>query len=173
MVALKHKARLLLHWHHICFGLAYMAGTSQRYNAGIMFWAWQSMLWMENLFLVALYMVLGRKVVCSLQSRHLSLFKWTVILVFLPFVCTVLHSEWAVHWGVMLDSWEAVFLSWSWPRNALILFIIITPPVYLYTDSSYFYTYCKTINKILSNVGLKNGNDTWKKSWKFKGGTSN
>lgn len=79
VVALKHKSRLLLRWHHICFGLAYMAGTSEHYNAGIMFWAWQSMLWMENLLLVALYTVLGRKVVCSLQSCHLSHFKWTVI----------------------------------------------------------------------------------------------
>lgn len=133
MVALKHKARLLLHWHHICFGLAYMAGTSQHYNAGIMFWAWQSVLWMEKLFLVASYTVLDRKVVCSLQSCHLSLFKWTVF--FLGFFIVragLLHTKWAARWGVMPDSWEAVSLSWFWPRNALILFIIIIlfPPAY-------------------------------------------
>lgn len=164
MVALKHKARLLLHWHHICFGLAYMAGTSQCYNARIMFWVWQSMLWIEHLFLVELYTVLGRKVACSLQSCHLSLFKWTVTPP-LFFVCAgLLHTKWAAHWGVVLNSWEAVFLSWSWPRNALILFLLsqyFSPSIlYLYTDSSYFYTYCKTISKSLSNSGLKNGNGT-------------
>lgn len=133
MVTLKHNARLLLHWHHICFGLAYMAGTSQRYDAGFMCRAWQSMLWMENLFLVALYMVLAGKVVCSLRSCHSSLFNWTIIL--FPFVSRgLLHTEWAAHWGVMLHSWEAVFL--SWPRNALILFYyhntFFPPPAYCF-----------------------------------------
>lgn len=170
MVALKHKARLLLHWHHICFGLAYMAGTSQHYNAGIMFWAWQSTLWMENLFYRALYKVLGRKVVCSLQSCHLSLFKWTVFFLPVPFF--------PVHMGVTLSSWKAGFLSWFCPRNALVLFFYyhntFSPSiVYLYTDSSYFYTHCKTINKSLSNAGLKNGNGTWKRKWKIKGVFSN
>lgn len=112
---------------------------------------------MENLFYRALYKVLGRKVVCSLQSCHSSLFKWTVVflLFFFP-----------VHMGVTLNSWKAVFLSCFCPRNALVLFFYYHntfPPgiLYLYTDSGYFYTYCKTINKSLSNAGPKNGNGTF------------
>lgn len=79
-----------------------------------------------------------------------------------------------VHMGVTLSSWKAGFLSWFCPRNALVLFFYYHntfPPsiVYLYTDSSYFYTHCKTINKSLSNAGLKNGNGTWKRKWQIKG----
>lgn len=46
------------------------------------------------------------------------------------------------------------------PWYFFFIIIILFPPAYLYTDSSYFYTHCKTINKSVSNAGLKNGNGT-------------
>lgn len=171
MVALKHKARLLLHWHHICFGLAYMAGTPQRYNAWIMFRSLtarrldgessslrRTQCWAERLFVL-------HSPVTFLFSSGLELF------IFLPFVggwCSATTQRGSCSQGIMLDSSEAVFLSWSWPRNALILFYYHntsnSPPsiLYLYTDSSYFYTYCKTINK-----SQREWNWNMKEEWKF------
>lgn len=88
----------------------------------------------------------------------------------------LLHAKWAAHWGVMLDSWEAVFLSWSWPRNALILFIIIVlfPPAYcICTLNPAIFIHTARLLISWSNVGLKNGNGTWKRSWTFIGASSN
>lgn len=131
-VAFKHKSRLLLRWHRICFGLAYMAGTSQRYNGGIMFWAWQSMLWMENLFLVALYTVLGRKVVCSLQSCHSSHFKWTAIS-FLLFVQGC-HMPSELHSGesclILRKQFSSLGPGLEMPWYSLFIIIILFPPAY-------------------------------------------
>lgn len=176
MVALKHKARLLLHWHHICFGLAYMAGTPQRYNAWIMFRSLtacrldgessslrRTQCWAERLFVL-------HSPVTFLFSSGLELF------IFLPFVggwCSATTQRGSCSQGIMLDSSEAVFLSWSWPRNALILFYYHNtsnpPPAYCI---------CTLIPAIFIHTArllIKasvNGTGTWKKSGNSKGASS-
>lgn len=157
MVALKHKARLLLHWHHICFGLAYMAGTPQRCDAWIMFrrltarglYGESSSLrrtqcWAERLFVV-------HSPVTFLLWSGLELFIY-----FFAFCWWLVQGYYtargAAHRGsslILRKQFSSLGLGLEMPWYFFIIIILTIPPsiFYLYTDSSYFYTYCKTINK--------------------------
>lgn len=167
MVALKHKARLLLHWHHICFGLAYMAGTSQHYNAGFTLWAWQSAVWTESLFML-----------CWTMCQAGRLFFTIVPLVPLPLHCFFLSAH-HVSRSLGSQTWflGSSFLHWSWPRNAsysFIIIIILSPPAYcIRTLISAIFTHAARLLIKARAMLSENGNAAWKKSWKFKGSSSN
>lgn len=105
-----------------------MAATSQRYDVGIMFGALRSGICSSSP--CTRRQAEGLFVLYSLVTRLPSSGPHSLSSVFVVPGC---YPPIELLTGDSLDSWEAVFLSWSWPRNALILFIIIKlfPPQHI------------------------------------------